>query len=94
MSKNIFILKNREENAEITPLHMAIKNRHLSLVKFIIENMYIDIRMSLTLQISFETYKGVIERLFPNHIDVNSSDYNGNCLIKEKKGYQDLSEEC
>lgn len=71
-------------------MHFAIKNQHIEIVKFIIEQMKVDIRMALALTISVDEYSEVLEQLFPNQAFQNRIlDFDG-----VEKSFQELNEEC
>jgi ankyrin repeat protein len=84
-------LKCNEENAELTPLHFAIKNRHFELVKYIIEQMKVDIRMVISLNISIDENTKALEQLFPNSTSQNSQAF---YFDDNRNDYHELNEEC
>jgi ankyrin repeat protein len=84
-------LKCNEENAELTPLHFAIKNRHFELVKYIIEQMKVDIRMAISLNISIDENTKALEQLFPNSTSQNSQAF---YFDDNRNDYHELNEEC
>jgi hypothetical protein len=92
LSKDIYILKCNEENAELTPLHFAIKNKHFELVKYIIEQMKVDIRMVCSLNISIDENTKALEKLFPN----SASQSGGQAFYFDdnRNDYHELNEEC
>lgn len=66
-----------EECALLTPLHIAIQNKHLDLVKFI-TSMHVDLRMALTADIEVTEYQEHVQNLFPSQYQESKMDYDGN----------------
>ena len=52
LSRDIHILTANEEIANLTPLHIAIQKKRYDIVKYIITQMQVDLRMTMTIEIT------------------------------------------
>ena len=59
------MLKTNEEAALLTPLHVAIAKENLDIVKFIMNEMQIDHKREIAVEIVSTEYNEVLESLFP-----------------------------
>ena len=66
--------------------------RNLTIVKYIVSSMEVDLGLSLTAIVSYEDNEDAMERLFPEQAVYKEGD--GNSNIKEQTQYQEYSEEC